>query len=320
MFNYANYSFVATNMPVVGPPAAAFYNFMVPWNDFAPIPSPYVQYPFFPPPDYQQQFQQHQQQQEQRYFDQSFQYQVLPNASNNSNEIQQYQQQPNNFPYNIPPPKLPESMPKQNDFDLHSCANKDTCSKCRKAVKEMLQLPREINTLSYQNQLEEFFPFKNYWKCELFSSKVLQKSIETSNENFQYSQYKRFSKDSYCESPEDACALPNTSQNIDFSYAYPNDGDNNLKDQSLSSEFAPNVNSTTFDTTFLQQSQDNDMNFDESTTMTTPWKKPVVIDPSSSPLYDRVFPSLEIDEKKKQQPYEKKMLRFNQTVSEKTRK
>lgn len=240
----------------------------------------------------------------------------MPTQASTSAAIPEVQQTPKVFT------SLQTAFRNQYNDELHSTKekhDKDKCLYCRKATAYLLRPPdlKEIYPEAYEVKLDNFLPFTNS-DLELFNKQTLQKPIETSNESFQFSRFIRFSKASYMETPEEPTPTLKC-EDINFMYSSAITAGQGDKEES----FAPNANSTFNDNQEQQQQitnapiADNWMTNDK--TMVTPWKTPLIIDPSASPRYDQVFPSLELSERKKAS-YEKKILRSNRTVSGKTRK
>lgn len=238
--------------------------------------------------------------------------------------------------FNLNPPqviqvKAKPSVAKSNNLlivDLHSSKaghEKETCSICRKATAELLRLPSDVLLKSYQ-QVDEYSLFKS--DLTLFSNPPLQKpNNETSN--FQFARNQRFSKESCIDSLDESWVTVSDPKSIEEAlkkFALDKDRYSNATTiECEESQDAQSVQAENLD--FKQQISpvtQNGLMKKFSTPITsaskdimTVWKTPIVIDPSLSPRYDEVFPSLPLGEKK---PCPRRVLRYNPAVSAKSRK
>jgi hypothetical protein len=207
----------------------------------------------------------------------------------------------------------------QNEFvlfmELHTKnANhdKDNCEKCRQAMAYLLTPPdlKEIYPEAYEFTVGEYSLFGQNLK--LFDNPEIQKLIEISNVGFNFASIKRFSTGLRDNSFDESCVIGGITFNGTANDAASgcdttSEFDEIWIDQELSinSPFKPSVNST------MKKQLENSVN-------STPWKQPVVLDPSLSPPYNDAFPSL--DSKNKQINQEKRIVRAGNGVSKKTRK
>lgn len=240
--------------------------------------------------------------------------------------VQQKQQQQQMPQQKLTRPPQLSYVPKSNDLltiQLHANKNghdKDNCTICREATAQLLRMPNlnDILPNSYEKQLEEFKPFKSNLK--LFSNPLLQKpDVETSN--FQFARYQRFSKGSQPDFLDESWQNMSEYKIIEESLRMTElDKDNYSNSSTIDCEEKQDVQSV--------QSAASPVKSEDCVRSSTPissasnalsnvWKTPVVIDPSASPSYNEVFPSLPANSRKH---YLKKVPRYNPSVSFKSRK
>lgn len=215
--------------------------------------------------------------------------------------------------------------------ELHSSKaghEKDKCTICRKATAELLRLPnpKDILPKSYEKRLDEYSLFKSDLK--LCNNTFLQKHIFESSK-FQFARNQRFSKESCIDSLDESWVTVSDPKSIEEAlkkFALDKDRYSNATTiECEESQDAQSVQAENLD--FKQQISpvtQNGLMKKFSTPITsaskdimTVWKTPIVIDPSLSPRYDEVFPSLPLGEKK---PCPRRVLRYNPAVSAKSRK
>lgn len=187
--------------------------------------------------------------------------------------------------------------------------DKNSCATCRQTMTYLLTPPNLME--AYELTFDQYSLFDQNLK--LFDNPQVQKLIEISNVGFNFASMKRFSGFKfnsfdessiiggidYSNAANDTASSCETSSEFDEIWI-----DHEL---SIDSPFKPKVNST-FD----------GKKFEDSTMNMTPWKQPVVFDPSLSPPYNDAFPSLDTNGGKKYQ--EKHIVRSGNGVSKKTRK
>lgn len=204
---------------------------------------------------------------------------------------------------------------------LHSSSklhDSETCDYCRSAAKKLMTPPdfEEIYPEAEEFKHDEYSLFAKNLK--LFDNPKVQELIEVSNVGFHFAPNKRFSTGLQVNSLEESCLIGSvgdisfddflTKDTAAGAYESANAFDDiwNEQEPSLNSPFTPS-HSSTFNEKFQRISS-----------KLPAWKEPIVIDPSLSPSYNSVFPSLAPAGRKKFQ--EKKIVRTGNGVSKKTRK
>lgn len=153
---------------------------------------------------------------------------------------------------------------------------KGKCAMCKSAADILLRPPKmnEIYKEAYEYQFDQYNLFTTS-KFSLFNN--FDKN-ENSASAFLFAKNKRFSTYSNLESFDES--------SLDFS---------NLKDFGTLKDVEMQLD---------MNNNHNQQENEKKPASIIAWKKPIIIDPSTSPCYDKVFPSLEQDSKKTNVSYQ----------------